>query len=67
MITNNYLKIFKVKHKNLEPEFVVANSIQEAIEKFNTYYKDNYDITPEGIESVTLHEELEVLDDNVKY
>ena len=49
------INIFSVKHIGLKDCVLVrADNIKSAIDKFNNYYEDDYDITTDGIESVEL-------------
>lgn len=68
MITENILNIYEVSHRYLrEPELVVANSVEEAINKFSAYYESDIDIFPDGIIGVALKYTFEVLDEHIKY
>ena len=56
------LKIFGIKHEDLRDEqLVVADSLDEAIDKFRQNYIDDYRISQNGIESVELRHKLEVI------
>lgn len=56
------IRIFSIKHSCLsEPELVQADNIEEAIRKFNNYYASDYDVNPDGIESVSTAYEAEVI------
>ena len=62
MITKTNLKIYKIRHDNFhEPDFVLADNVNEAIDNFMDYYKDNYDVKKEQITSVVLEYEIEVI------
>ena len=62
MIDKAKLKIYKIKHDKIyEPDFVLADNINEAIDNFMDYYKDNYDVKKEEINSVVLEHEIEVI------
>ena len=65
MITQKYINIFRVKHRGLVDagELVLADNVNDAIDKFNEYYKNDYDIYPDGITGVTLEYQLEVICD----
>ena len=64
MITQKYLRIYQVDHRHLnEGTLVVADSVQEAIRKFNEYWISDYDISSEDITGVKQVYEFEVLDD----
>ena len=68
MITENILNIYEISHRYLrEPELVVANSVEEAINKFSAHWESDIDIFPDGITSVTLKYTFEVLDEHTKY
>lgn len=68
MITRNTLNIYKVTHSKLtDGELIVANSIEEAIRKFNDYYDADIDIFPDGITGVMLFITYEVIDESKKY
>lgn len=57
------IKIFKIEHSNLkEPEYVLADNIEEAILKFNKFWSEDYDVRYHGeIENITLEKNLEVI------
>lgn len=56
------IRIFEIKHSSLsEPELVKADNLEDAIRKFNSYYASDYDVQPDGIESVNLVYEKEVI------
>ena len=62
MVTRNFISIYKVDHHKLrEPELVVADSVQDAIKKFNEFYENDIVIHPDGIRGVILHQTFEVL------
>ena len=67
MVIEGTIKIFKIKHNDLrEPYLVIANDINDAIEKFLIFHNDGEkyyysDVKPDGIESVTLDNSLRVL------
>lgn len=65
MITQKYIYVYRVKHRGLvdSGELVLADNVNDAIDKFNEYYKNDYDIHPDGITSVTLEYQLEVICD----
>lgn len=58
------IKIYEIKHPGFRKDveiFVMAESMQEAIEKFNKQYEYDYNIDKDKIESVTLKYNLEVI------
>ena len=62
MVTEKYLHIYQVDHRGLtDGTLVMADSIQDAIEKFSEYYAEDYDINPDGITGVKEVYNLEVL------
>ena len=62
MIIEKYLHIYQVDHRGLTDSILVmADSIEEAIQKFNEYYLEDYDINPDGITGVKEIYNLEVL------
>lgn len=63
MMERKSIKIFKIEHSNLrEPDHILADNIEEAIEKFKQYYNDDYDVRYCGeIENITLEKNLEVI------
>lgn len=65
MINQKYINIYRIKHYNLneEGELVLADSVTDAIDKFNKYYSSDYDVTPDGITDVILEYKLEVICD----
>ena len=57
-----FLKLYEVKHSGLkEPSLVVANSIEDAIRRFDKHWEYDIDIFPDGIESVNLVYDKEVI------
>ena len=57
-----WIYIYEIKHKGLrDPELVIADSVEEAIRKFNEYWANDIDIFPDGIESVSLAHQFEVI------
>lgn len=65
MINKKYVNIYRIKHYNLndEGELVEADSVTDAIDKFNQYYSSDYDIFPDGITDVILEYKFEVICD----
>ena len=65
MITQKYIYVYRVKHRGLidTGELVLADNVNDAINKFNEYYKNDYDIQPDGITGVTLEHQLEIICD----
>ena len=62
MIIERYLHIYQIDHRGLtDSVLVLADSIEEAIQKFNEYYLEDYDINPDGITGVKEIYNLEVL------
>ena len=62
MIIEKDLHIYQVDHRGLtDGTLVMADSIQDAIEKFSEYYAEDYDINPDGITGVREVYNLEVL------
>lgn len=62
MIDKKYLKIYSIKHTAFnEPELVLADSLNDAIEKFNRYYMNDYNVMPDDIEDVHLIYNKEVI------
>ena len=62
MIIEKDLHIYQVDHRGLtDGTLVMADSIQDAIEKFSEYYAEDYDINPDGITGVKEVYNLEVL------
>ena len=58
-----HIKIYEIKHSYLrEPEYIFADNIEDAIYKFNNFYKDDFDIRYQGsIESINLIHNIEVI------
>ena len=65
MVTQKYINIYRIKHSSLidEGELVVADNVNDAINKFSQYYSGDYDIMPDGITEVILEYKLEVICD----
>lgn len=65
MIKKKYINIYRIKHYNLNDggELVEADSVTDAINKFNQYYYSDYDIMPNGITDVILEYNIEVICD----
>ena len=62
MIDKVKLKIYKIKHDCFyEPDFILADNVNEAIDNFMDYYKNNYNDKKEEITSVVLEHEIEVI------
>ena len=62
MIDIAKLKIYKIKHDYFyQPNFVLADNVNEAIDNFMDYYKDNYNVKKEEITSVVLEHEIDVI------
>lgn len=58
------LKIYEIKHPAFRKDveiLVQAESMQEAIEKFDKHYEHDYDVDTNEIESVVLKFDLEVI------
>lgn len=63
-VEEKYLKIFRITSDYNGTEYrkyVIADSVKEAIEKFEQYYKDDYPISESEITSVEVVYEEEVL------
>lgn len=63
-IEKKNLKIFRIisEYNNTEyQKYAMADSVKEAIEKFEQYYKDDYPISESEITSVEVVYEEEVL------
>lgn len=62
MVTETKLKIYKIAHDYFyEPTFVLADNVNEAIDNFMDYYKDNYNVKKEEITSIVLEHEIDVI------
>ena len=62
MVKRVELSIYEVTHNAIVgSRFVVANSVNDAIKKFNTFYTDSKVVRPQGIVSVKLRHTLEVI------
>ena len=58
------IKVYEIKHPAFKADveiLVMAESMQEAIDKFNKQYEYDYDVTKYDIESVKLKYDLEVI------
>lgn len=62
MTERKTIHIYKVTHNRLrDGDLVIANSINDAINKFNDYYESDIDIFPDGITGVMLFLTYEVI------
>lgn len=62
MVKRVELSIYEVTHNAIVgSRFVVANSADEAIKKFNAFYSDSKVVRPQGIVAVKLRHTLEVI------
>ena len=62
MAKEETMKIYFIEHEAFnEGDYVVAESVREAIDKFLSYYSDDYDIVENKITSVTLFKEMKVI------
>lgn len=58
------IKIYEIKHPAFREDvemLVIADSMQEAIEKFNKHYENDYDVDKDGIIAVNLKYDFEVI------
>lgn len=62
MTERKTIHIYKVTHNRLrDGDLVIADSINDAINKFNDYYESDIDIFPDGITGVMLFLTYEVI------
>ena len=58
------VRIYEIKHPAFRDDveiLVMAESMQEAIDKFKKQYEYDYDVDKNGIESIKLKYDLEVI------
>jgi hypothetical protein len=62
MTERKTIQIYKVTHNRLrDGDLVIADSVNDAIRKFNDYYESDIDIFPDGITGVMLFLTYEVI------
>ncbi len=62
MTERKTIQIYKVSHNKLrDGDLVIADNVNDAINKFNDYYESDIDIFPDGITGVMLFLTYEVI------
>lgn len=62
MVTRINYNLYEIIHTDLEDvQYVIADSVQDAVEKFNKYWQQYMDINGGEITSVKLKETLKVI------
>lgn len=55
------LKIYKIEGVHKSYDLIVAENMQEAIDKYVSYHSDDFSFDKNSIESITIYFEEEVL------